>query len=903
MRRVALLSMAACAIGLYPVCASAAEPGDAVAGGAETTVEQVIVTAEKREQKLLDVPISISVYTSKTRDDLGIYGIQEIADFTPGLTYNDALDRTYIRGIGREWNRLTTDAGVAIYSDGVYTTSAAEINKPPLFVDRVEVLEGPQGTLYGRNAIGGAINIISAKPTATPYAEVRLEGDSRTGADAQVAIAGPLTDRLRVRVQGEVYGQAQSPFLNLATGQRGSSQGWYADAQAEYDVNDHSTLWMKLGSAQSASFNGGTGNGGYNLAPYDTTECGNAGCKLFVNANYGFGPGITHTQIGDVTQNPQINNIYTINAGSFDGANPVTKDVLIYDLSYTYHFSNFDVKYTGGYDQYTFLAPNLSPTGGPVVQSITYPVAPRSICAFYELFHACGPKTILTGGQFEYNEHNLWTSHEIDVSSTGHGPLQWIAGGYFYYEHYHNPETFIGTDPAWFDPKNVAGYYGGGFAAPPNPGGGVYSFDYRGDTRSLAGFGQVDWKIVRTVKLTGGLRYTRDDKAGVEGFRELCYSPTCQGGDPTHIGTLGNDQALDITEIGAASYATQALAQAVQGVTTPVAYDAQVARLPGKAGLGWIDYTIDPLNGDAMRSVKDHWGALTGTAGIEWTPDSDTNLYFRFSRGYKSGGFNLGEIQAAPEVAPEHVNAYEIGLKKQVGPGFYTTLAAYYYDYQNLQIDIYESIANVNQAVLRNIPTAVSAGVEWNAVLALTRNAYVMTAYSYDDAHVTAGCPATGGGGCAVDILDPLAVQPGAQQAPGAPVGVQSLRGDRLPQTPRNKVSVAGGYTLNFEPGSLTFTADYLWRDYTFGDIFSRSYNMAPSWGQVNLGATWRDRTGRWTIIARATNVTGALTYPEAGQGMLVAPDAAQPTVFKAYNNYYLGTPRTYSLQVYYKFF
>ena len=139
-----------------------------------TTIGELIVTAEKREQKLQDVPIAITAFTAKQRETTGIVSIQDITNFTPGLTYNSGLDRAAIRGVGRLTNRLSSDAAVATYSDGFYTTSVAEAGKSTLIVDRVEVLRGPQGTLYGRNAIGGAINVISKRPTDTKVGEARV---------------------------------------------------------------------------------------------------------------------------------------------------------------------------------------------------------------------------------------------------------------------------------------------------------------------------------------------------------------------------------------------------------------------------------------------------------------------------------------------------------------------------------------------------------------------------------------------------------------------------------------------------------------------------------------------------------------------------------------------------------
>ena len=102
-----------------------------------TTIGELIVTAEKREQKLQDVPIAITAFSAKQRETTGIVSIQDITNFTPGLTYNSGLDRAAIRGVGRLTNRLSSDAAVATYSDGFYTTSVAEAGKSTLIVERI----------------------------------------------------------------------------------------------------------------------------------------------------------------------------------------------------------------------------------------------------------------------------------------------------------------------------------------------------------------------------------------------------------------------------------------------------------------------------------------------------------------------------------------------------------------------------------------------------------------------------------------------------------------------------------------------------------------------------------------------------------------------------------------------
>src|ERR1051325_9068619 len=170
------------------------------AQSAPNTIAELVVTAEKREQSLQDVPVAISAFTSEQRDVVGIQSIQDMTNFTPGLQYSTSTDRVSLRGLGRLTNVLSADASVANYADGVYETFAVRAGASTLFIDRVEVLRGPQGTLYGRNAIAGAINIISRRPTDTPYAEVRATYGNYNRSVLEGAISGPLTDKIKARL-------------------------------------------------------------------------------------------------------------------------------------------------------------------------------------------------------------------------------------------------------------------------------------------------------------------------------------------------------------------------------------------------------------------------------------------------------------------------------------------------------------------------------------------------------------------------------------------------------------------------------------------------------------------------------------------------------------------------------
>ncbi|MDO8380545.1 MAG: TonB-dependent receptor plug domain-containing protein, partial [Phenylobacterium sp.] len=144
----------------------------AQAGAPPIMIEELVVTAEKREASLQDVPVAMTAYTSEKRDLLGVATVEDLARMTPSLSYTNN-DRLAIRGFGRLTNAIGTDPSVALYSDGIFSNSMADSSTPSLFIERTEILRGPQGTLYGRNSIGGALNIISKRPTEDFNAEVR----------------------------------------------------------------------------------------------------------------------------------------------------------------------------------------------------------------------------------------------------------------------------------------------------------------------------------------------------------------------------------------------------------------------------------------------------------------------------------------------------------------------------------------------------------------------------------------------------------------------------------------------------------------------------------------------------------------------------------------------------------
>src|SRR5436190_11765591 len=242
--RKAMLLSCACAATAISTVASA----QSAANTSRNEIEELVVTAERREQSLQDVPVAISAFTSERRDIVGINTIQDMTNFTPGLNYTSANDRASIRGIGRLTNQHPIATAVAVYDDGIYTTSTVTAGKTPIFTDRVEVLRGPQGTLYGRNSLGGAINVISKRPTKDFYAEARGTYANYNHSTLEFAVSGPVLDNVQMRLAGNWDKQRKGYYRNLVPGM--PSEGnvvdtFYVEGQIQAQIGDNTDVWLK----------------------------------------------------------------------------------------------------------------------------------------------------------------------------------------------------------------------------------------------------------------------------------------------------------------------------------------------------------------------------------------------------------------------------------------------------------------------------------------------------------------------------------------------------------------------------------------------------------------------------------------------------------------------------------
>jgi len=842
-------SAIAIAASLFASQAFAADATAAAAASDATPgmVGELVVIANKREEKIETVPVAVTAFSAKQREIIGIKTVQEISDFTPGLSYYAIADRAYIRGIGRNTTTLGTAAGVAIYYNGIYygANGSVSLQHDSLFIGNIEVDRGPQNTLHGSNADGGVIDYTSKRPTDSFYAEGRVGVANYGYYYGEAVVSGPISDDWKFRLGGSYSSENGGYFKNLdgppegGSGPQGGGGQWhYLEAQIQGKVGDHLDVWgmastgdfdsnfhtvATLGALPETYMQGSTDpltpSDFYGLCaingstPTYSAQCGPSGVTGSVIPGSAVGDRVLASQFpGD---NPSTASPHTFIETS-NQLNSVQDNVAL-ATTWTYHFDNMDLEYLGGYQQFYYHL-----LFGPGVDSGLLS---------YQIQGAPGDPatTIFPSGEHTlFDEHDESFSHELDLISTDKGPFQYLLGAYWYHEHFNQP---IGAFCFPNQPQIAAP-----LGAAPNPDGCAFNED--GDIKydDYAGFAHVSYKFSDQWNIAGGLRYTSDRKTGYETTRLIDF--------PGYAGAFGIPFAAAIDVTGAV--------------------DGGIIAAPPPPNAG--PASLLP-NGNLYRALGASWSAVTGDFTANWTPDNTTLGYFRYARGYKSGGFAAGAFQAVPATVPEYVDSFEVGLKKTVGSVFQANVAAFYYNFQNDQQPFGVSTPGGIISEIFNIPAVREYGVEvegvWKPIDPITLNLQ----YSYMNTAVTSMA-----GKCVVDSADPNNVIPGENLTGCAGTGGgQNLVGAQLPEAPPNKVSFNGQYEFKFEPGNLTFSGSLIWKDKTYDSIFNRPLNQAPAYETVNLRATFDDAQGRYTIIVYANNIFNTLGYDNVTETRLGA--------------------------------
>ena len=437
----------------------------------QAQIEEIVVTAQKREQNLQDVPIAVTAFTAETIKEKRINDLQEIAIRTPSFNIGQngpTAPELTIRGVGSTDREAGSDRSVVVFVDEVYIGRAGSSTFDLFDLERIEVLRGPQGSIFGRNVVGGSVNLITANPTFEPSASLSLSGGNLDLLEAKGHLTGRVTDTTAARIAFSTR----------------SRDGYYNNRQFDSRT---------AGDTQSLGV-----RGKLLFAPNDDFKA-----VVTVDASHdemnGVASAITQGATSDAEYFAEFANRFATNA--LPSVDPLITD------NNEFGFMDRDIiAVSARLDWDTSIGTVIVI---PAVRDSTFEIVRDlvgiSIADPGAPFVSVDSRTegFSTGIGFEstaINEEDYTAaSLEARIASMedGNSRLSWLAGVYYLDESVHRDQI---------RERNLS-QSSNGNAAISRP-----LFQQRLNLSSIAGFGQIRWDFTDRLGVAVGGRYTRDDK-------------------------------------------------------------------------------------------------------------------------------------------------------------------------------------------------------------------------------------------------------------------------------------------------------------------------------------------------------------------------------------------------------
>ncbi len=647
------------------IAATMAAPGWAEQGGG--MIEEVIVTATKRESSVQDLAVAVTAIDSDLIADLQMVNVLDLDKVVPGLKvrYVGADPSIIVRGAGTAG---TNDVAVPIYVDGLYRPRYGQALASWLDVERVELLRGPQGTLFGRNTFGGLANIIARKPDTTEFdygAAVTLGNYSYRRIEGFVNV--PLSDAVALRVTAS--DTFRDPMIKNVYNEDGGMRdddNLYGRVQLsieptdDFDVTFTATYW-------NDESNGNADYAGVILGIPVNPETGlTDGINGVMQPRQGRLPGTENdswpgaggrNQAGTFGVDPAA----STTPGVYRIASDFTPLRDIEETSFSARV-NWDIgtvalrANVGWFDYEEFRLTDSDFSPNPTGWGERNPGVAPPTATGPGYWSQCwgGPSCGLAAGQ-RVNS-NAWQA-DINLASMGDGPLQWTLG-YFYYDDSGDGDT--SSEFVW-------GYTDA--AAPQNVTWGHWLYQGNGGTKSTAIYGQAEYSLTDRLRLTAGLRRSTDKRQFFNKYVD--WGPSVHG--------------------FAAGYA-----------------DAHLTD-PGSRFADWPEFVETQASIDGRNTGKA--SHTDWKVAVQYDIGDNTMVYASAATGYIAGSIEGGGSTDLTD--PNEVDAYEAGLKTTLLDGtMRLNMAAYYNDYKGLTTSSFVAQGQTIVAVGTVAGTMTSKGLE-----------------------------------------------------------------------------------------------------------------------------------------------------------------------------------------------
>jgi outer membrane receptor protein involved in Fe transport len=835
---------------------SAAIPAAANEADSEVVVlEEILVTAQKRVENVQAVPIAVTALTADAMQAQQINYGADLQRAVPNMNFSRLLageTNFQIRGIGYQLVATAGDAGVGLHSNNIPLSVSRIADVDFYDLERVEVLRGPQGTLYGRNATGGVINVITAKPSLDGFSgSGTLEAGNYDTKKFVGHINLPMGDKFAARLAG-TWLNRDGYTENLATGETIDGRDlWSARVSLlfaptdsfkatfrmeRFDENDDRNGGARelcIKDAGPTSVGGVATDGGGNAARatqnllsrgclpgsvYSPEANGTVNYTATLAGQLGTLAGLTN---GDIYSGVmQSNNLREVSIAPMANHKIPQYSVLndLYEMNLEWDFAD-GLKATSltgyGKDELTTIT-SASYSSSAVFNNVAG-LAPGGVYNDPQIGPSSHPQVV----DIQHNIAKQWSS-ELRLQSSFTGPVNFNAGGiYFnlekvndrfiapntqnYYVQLANilngtatPLSTCATSDCYFDTS----------AFPDGTGHNYFVSHVPYKLQASALFGELYWDVADTVRLTTGLRYT-DDRKNIDLYPSNMLQPG-QGATP---------------------------------------------------------------NGLIQQEAR--WKETTGRVNLDWHPTDNALLYASYSKGYKGGGINNPNANdTSPAYDPEFVNAYEIGSKNTLVDGrLMLNATAFMYEYDGYQISQLRGLVSATENIDAEVKGA-ELEMLWKPVERLRMNA----ALGYLNTKIKAGT--------SIDTFDRIQGQTGVSLVKATndtclasttqlanlisminagtlptrtilgvcsgavsalvtplPSNTVDLKGKELPQSPEFTGSAGAEYAFELTSSwDMTVRGDYYYQTEAFTRVYNTISDELHAWSNVNASITFASK-------------------------------------------------------------
>ncbi|MDE2595491.1 MAG: TonB-dependent receptor [Sphingomonadales bacterium] len=641
----------------------------------------IVVTATRSETLLSKTPLALTAVTGDALRDQGITGPTDLGDSVPNLS----IDRTNglqitIRGVTSTDGTEKGDPSAAFLLDGIYLARPQQADIGFFDVARVEVLRGPQGTLYGRNTTAGVVNVITNKPEIGKFGVgVNAGYGNYNAASADGYINLPAGDMAAFRVAA-TFDQRDS-YIHSTPGDPNDNvdrdpfrRNFAIRGSALVKLGDRGDLMLRANYGHL----GGTRATGVPTSNFYRQTANGTATTLDANGNAIWSP------IANVDSR-LTRNLWTIplkTSATGGGGTGSSKPFDIDDTSWgidgelNYDLGGFTVTYLGSYREYKAHENSQLDIRGLLPASLPGFLSTPGAGLMDNFLKDCTQPAEQCNYPGFFDGNYQQQSHEFRIATNGDGPLKLQAGGYYFREH------------------SVIGFYIPDFPEFIIGSNKLYGFPQETTSKTLGAFAQGTYAITPAFRLTAGVRYTHDDK-----FR--------------YGHTVATNNINSPIVIGGSTYANDAEVKNNR-VTWRLGFDADLA-----GGLAYGSIATGYKQGGFGDGCSTGLTTKITTKGESCAPTLPQAIYYQ----------------------PETLTAYELGYRGRIMDGLRIDTSVFYYDYKNMQLSSQLNINGAPTLVTTNAGKSSVFGLEFQAFITPVKNFSVNVGFNITDAKYKHFCP------------------------------------------------------------------------------------------------------------------------------------------------------------------